>query len=180
MRIAVPWPVRWKHLNISWCQPYQVTQWSLCRGQVHCSSCVLMSAANQNRVWRLTDQSESRDHLCLMSASIINDGRYSLKPTILQQSKHIDNWPAFLFPLPLGSLDIGDWTKDFLHQGCFEETKLLGRSLKCFSLWPTSISYKQFNVYTPSNMFENVSMWFLCSILIKICYYNRKKIMLLL
>ena len=80
-------------------------------------------------------------HLCLMSASIINDGHYSLKPTILQQSKHIDDWPAF--PLPLGSLDIGDWTKDFLHQGCFEETKLLGRSLKCFSHWPTFISYKR-------------------------------------
>ena len=83
-------------------------------------------------------------HLCLMSASIINDGRYSLKPTILQQSKHIDDWPAF--PLPLGSLDIGDWTKDFLHQGCFEETKLLGRSLKCFSHWPTLISYKRTNL----------------------------------
>ena len=69
-----------------------------------------------------------------MSASIINDGRYSLKPTILQQSKHkhIDQGPAWR--LPLGSLDIGDWTKDFLLQGCFEETKLLARSFHVSSI----------------------------------------------
>ena len=104
--LLAPYPVRWKHLNISCCQPYQVSQWGLCGGQVRPGSYVLGSPANQNRGWSLPDQSAIRDlesplDLCLMSASIINDGRYSLKPTILQQSKHkhIDDWPAFQLPL---------------------------------------------------------------------------------
>ena len=31
--LLAPDPVRWKHLNISCCQPYQVSQWSLCEAR---------------------------------------------------------------------------------------------------------------------------------------------------